>query len=274
MPALWCRAQSAEVQLQEKLLHQPLYLRGFWMGYSLDFDASGTPIGKPSDLPRRGPLTLSGIEVLDVSVKGTKLVLHAERVALVADARGVLERRPLLSTTLMFGTMKKQYRAKEMIKISIQADREGSFDAPLRAVFANGLGELAASTPTSWRCYAAAYFVVDPSGRPPADSLRACIQESIYSSSRDDDTPPAIATQPRPHGTREAAELQVSGETSVAIRIDARGTPIGYQIVRPLGAGLDEDTLQALSECHYLPATRGGVPVTGGFDFSMQYRER
>ena len=271
---LWAQATpalTADAPLREQLVNQPLYLRGFWMGYNLDFDPAGQPLGKPGDRPLPGPLTLSGIEVKDVSIKGSKLILHAERVALVANADGVLERRSLLSTTHMFGTMQKEYRSKDMVKITILAAPNGSFDAPLHALFANGLADLAPSVPPAWRCYAKAYFAADPAAKSPASSLAACVEQTIYTSSRPE-TPPTLVTQPQAHGTREAAELKVSGESEVSIRIDAQGTPINFQIVRPLGAGLDEDLLGALSRCRFAPATRGGLPVQAGLDFSMQYQ--
>ncbi len=272
LPVLPCSAQSSEVQLQKRLLHQPLYLRGFWMGYSLDFDASGRPVGKPSDLPRPGPLTLSGIDVHDVAVKGTKLVLHAERVALVGNSQGTLERRSLVSTTLMFGTFQKQYRSKEMVKITLEADATGSFDGPLQAVFANGLAELASSVPGAWRCYAKTYFVADPPDARAADAVDACVEQTAGGNSPAADAPPRVLTQPRLHGTREAAELQVSGVSEVYVWVDAHGTPSNFQVVKPLGAGLDEDTLQALSQCDFAPATRGGTPVAAGLHFSMQFQ--
>jgi hypothetical protein len=241
------------------------------MGYDLNFDAAGQPIGKANDRPQPGPLTLSGIEVKDVSVKGSKLVLHAERVALVADAQGVLERRPLISTTLMFGTVQKQYRAKEALKITIQADAGGSFDSPLRAVFANGLAELSASAPRAWRCYAKAYLGAGADANSPASVLDACI-DAAREGAPPADAPPTLLTQPQPRGTRQAAELHVAGVSEVYILVDAHGVPIDYQVVHPLGAGLDEDTLEALSHCRFAPGTRGGLPVVAGIHFSMQYR--
>jgi TonB family protein len=271
------RAQSptsmtTESQLQQRLVHQPLYLRGFWMGYVLDFDSAGQPLGKGGDRPEPGPLTLSGIEVDDVAVKGRKLIIHAERIALVADAQGMLQRRALLNTTLMFGTFQKEYRSREMVKISVETGPNGSFDVPLHAIFANGLGELASSAPPAWRCYADAYFAGAPADKEPADMVKECVDETTHASPVRADTAPSMLTQPQPRGTRQAAELHVSGESAVYILIDAHGLPSDFQIVRPVGAGLDEDTLQALSQCRYAPATRNNVPVAAGIHFTMQYR--
>ena len=263
---------TSESMWQQRLIHQPLYLRGFWMGFDLNFDATGKPIGNASDQPHPGPLTLSGVDVQDVSVKGNRLVLHAQHVALVADAQGVLEPRPLVQTTRMYGTVQKQFRSKEIVKISIEADSSGSFDAPVRAVFANGLAELAPAAPPYWRCYSDAYFVGDATGRSTADMVESCAKKPVNPSSAAADTQPRILTQPQPRGTREAMELHVSGISEVYIEVNAHGIPTGSQIVKPLGAGLDEDALQALAQCRFAPATLDGVPVAAGIFFSMQYR--
>ena len=45
------------------------------------------------------------------------------------------------------------------MKITIQPDGAGGFDGGLKAVFAEGLEELAGSVPEPWRCYAQSYFV-------------------------------------------------------------------------------------------------------------------
>jgi TonB family protein len=263
-------AQTNADSLRERLLHQPLYLRGFWTGFLLEFDASGQPMGRELAMP--GPLTLSGIDVSNVSVQGKKLVLEAQRVALVAGADGRLERRGLLSTTLMFGTMQKKYRAKEMVKIVVQADDAGNFDAPLRAIFANGLAQLAHSAPPYWRCYASGYFE-QTTGGDPQRTVEDCAERSgAFNAATDEDSAPDMLTEPSVHGTREAAELNVSGESRVHFVVRPSGTPTDFQVVRAVGAGLDEATLQAVSECRFKPAMRDGIAIAAGLDFSMQYK--
>jgi hypothetical protein len=263
--------QSTEDRLREQLVHQPLYLRGFWMGFALEFDATGKPMGR--DLPQPGPLTLSGIDVSDISIHGKKLMLEAQRVALVAGKDGRLERRGLLSTTLMFGTMQKEYRAKEIVKIVVHADATGSFDAALKAIFANGLADLALSVPPYWRCYASGYFRDGAGGADAQQAVSGCLDRADgLDPSTGDDSAPDILTEPQVHTTREAAELHVAGEAEVHLVVRPDATPTGFQIVRPIGAGLDEFILQALSECRFKPAKRNGTAVASGLAFSMQYQ--
>jgi TonB family protein len=225
------------------------------------------------DLPQPGPLTLSGIDVSDISVKGKTLVLEAQRVALVAGKDGRLERRGLLSTTLMYGTMQKEYRTKEMVKITIHADATGSFDAPLKAIFANGLADLAPSVPSYWRCYASGYFQEGVGSGDAQRVVADCVDQlGKLNPTSTEDSAPDMLTQPQPQGTREAAELGVAGESEVHIVVRPGGNPTDFQIVRAVGAGLDEATLQALSECRFKPATRNGVAVASGLAFSLRYQ--
>jgi TonB family protein len=43
--------------------------------------------------------------------------------------------------------------------------------------------------------------------------------------------------------------------------IDATGTPTQIAILRPLGMGLDEAAIAAVSQWKFSPATRNGTPV-------------
>ncbi len=47
----------------------------------------------------RYPLTLSGVDVTDIAINGKKLELRGDRVALVADANGRLQRQIPSDTT-------------------------------------------------------------------------------------------------------------------------------------------------------------------------------
>jgi hypothetical protein len=57
-------AQTGGDPAAEKLVGQPLYLRGWWVGTNLEFDGAGKLIGTA----QQWPFTLSGIDVKGVSV--------------------------------------------------------------------------------------------------------------------------------------------------------------------------------------------------------------
>ena len=137
-------AQSAS-DWQSRLVEHPLYLRGVWQENTLEFDA----LGKPMKAAHPGPLTLSGIEVTSVSVKGNAMVIHGSRVALVATADGRLERQtPESSTGIAFSLRKNNvFKAKEEMKLTLHADAQGSFEGAVKAIFADGLKEFSTSVP-------------------------------------------------------------------------------------------------------------------------------
>lgn len=264
------RAQTTLDQIRANLIGQPLYLRGAGMGFKLEFDAAGRPIGDP----QRGPITLSGVDVLSVEGNAKKLTIRTQRVALIANADGRLERRGSTSTTLMFGTVQKRYIAKEEVELILHADAPGAFDAGLRAIFANGLPELATSAPPFWSCYAKGYFAQKVDVSEAEKITTACIEEQgLPASSREGDVvPPEIVTKAEPAFNRFAAQLQVNGTSTVHVVIDRNGIPVRFQVVRAVGGGMDEATLQAISQYRFQPATRSGVPVESETEVSLSYR--
>jgi TonB family protein len=57
----------------------------------------------------------------------------------------------------------------------------------------------------------------------------------------------------------------------VRFTVTQQGIPVGFQVVRAVGAGMDEETLKAVSEFKFQPATMNGVPVTSDLDVSQVY---
>ncbi len=256
---------------QRRLVERPLYLRGFWQENSLEFDAQG----KPLKAAHPGPLTLSGMDVTSVSVKGNTMVLHGNRVALVATAAGRLERQaPESSTEIAFSLAKnKVFKAKEEMKLTIHADAQGSFDAAVKAIFADGLKEFATSVPVYWSCYAQGYFETDAPDTEAAHTTSECLKkmgldDEVFTSG--EYHPPHLVTMPKLHFPPEVFELGLSGRCVARVLIGKDGAPRALQLVRPVGAGLDEELLQAESRAQYRPATIEGVAVTAAIDVPME----
>jgi TonB family protein len=84
--------------------------------------------------------------------------------------------------------------------------------------------------------------------------------------------PPSMTVSTPPKYTMIGRELKVSGVAVVHVRVGTDGVPVGLQIVRALGAGLDEQALQAASQDRFRPATRDGiaVPVNANIDVHFQ----
>ncbi len=261
----------------QSLIGKALYLRGFWCSDDLTFDKEGKPIGNP----QVGPVTLSGFDITSAAVNGHTLVLHGVRVTLVAKSGKAsgLERARLLSTThIMFSLRAKNnrdYKSTENVSIKVEADANGHFDAAMSQIFVEGLPELAKVVPVYWQCYARAYFIpAQPSETAEKDIDQCVVSPSTLGEEedkpdRESSTPPVLLHPSSPNVPPFAAELGVYGTVVVHVRVRADGTPVGIQIVRALGAGVDEAIMQAVSQDRFQPAMRAGVAVDANMDLTF-----
>jgi hypothetical protein len=266
-------AQSGvESQMRERLVGRPLYLRGAWAADALEFDGVGQPVGKPP----AGPLTLSGVDVKSVSVKGKQMVIHAERVALVAGDKGRLERKAIYSTTIIMPSMRRgdgnKFKAGEEMKLVVHADAAGSFDAALKVVFADGLAELATSVPAYWSCYAKGFFAQDVAQDVAQRTVDVCVRSQSLPEEEEQEgyTPPEMGEVTSQY-TQAAAELGVEGLTRIHFVVGPHGVPLRFQVMRAAGAGLDEGTIQALAETKYKPAMKDSVAVAGNMEYRIKF---
>jgi TonB family protein len=76
-----------------------------------------------------------------------------------------------------------------------------------------------------------------------------------------DVTHPAINMSPDPEYTDIARSLKVSGEAEMKLVVDDNGRPQNIQIIKPIGAGLDEMAIAVLQRSQFKPATFHGNPV-------------
>jgi TonB family protein len=272
--------QTSGTQLREKLVGQPLYLRGGWRENTLAFDGAGKPRSSASP----GALTLSGVNVTDVSLRGKRLTISGERVALVADANGKLQRQTPSSSTVIFGSLmpkdKRVFKAKEEMKITVEADGQGSFDAALKVIFANGLADLATSVPAYWSCYAEGYFKEERSVSDARQIVEACVQRESASQVKAGEpvegqfVAPRMTSSVPPSFPPEAAELGVRGTSEVQCMVTQKGVCDGYQVVQALGAGVDEAMLSYLYQARFQPATKNGVVVSADYEGTFRFESR
>ncbi|MBV9302834.1 MAG: energy transducer TonB [Acidobacteriaceae bacterium] len=72
---------------------------------------------------------------------------------------------------------------------------------------------------------------------------------------------PAIAEKVEPDYTEEARSACSSGSVLLSLVIDARGIPRDIRVIRPLGLGLDEKAVEAVSKWRFRPGLKSGQPV-------------
>jgi TonB family protein len=206
------------------------------------------------------------VDVTSAAVEGNSLVIHGDRVALVAKENG---KRGLGRRVIQAGGKKKSPASGDL-QITIQPDSTGSFDRALTTIFANGLAELSTSVPIYWRCYAASYFAAENLKDDAEKEVTQCVATVDANATNGVEpaynvgpgiVPPRMTLQTPLKYSVVARQLGISGTAVVHLRIGTDGVPVGIQVVRALGAGLDEQALDAASHYRFSPATREGVAV-------------
>ncbi|HXR76615.1 MAG TPA: TonB family protein [Bryobacteraceae bacterium] len=74
-------------------------------------------------------------------------------------------------------------------------------------------------------------------------------------------TPPKIKIKRAPNYSREAEKARIQGTCILDIVIDEQGMPTNISVLSPIGFGLDEKAVEAVSTWRFKPATKDDKPV-------------
>jgi protein TonB len=74
-------------------------------------------------------------------------------------------------------------------------------------------------------------------------------------------TNPTVIYQQEPQYSEEARKAKWQGSVLLSLVVDENGKPIDIKVVRPLGLGLDEKAIEAVSKWTFKPGMRDGKPV-------------
>jgi TonB family protein len=74
-------------------------------------------------------------------------------------------------------------------------------------------------------------------------------------------TVPRILSKVEPEYSAEARKNKLQGSVLLAVIVDATGAPTQIAILRPLGMGLDEAAIAAVSQWKFSPGRKNGTPV-------------
>jgi TonB family protein len=72
---------------------------------------------------------------------------------------------------------------------------------------------------------------------------------------------PRIQSKVEPQYSEDARKHKLQGSILVSLVIDATGAPTEIAILRPLGMGLDEKAIEAISQWRFTPGQKNGAPV-------------
>ena len=83
---------------------------------------------------------------------------------------------------------------------------------------------------------------------------------------------PVLVSKVEPEYSEEARKAKYSGTVLLSIVVDANGLPRDIHVVRPLGLGLDEKAVEAVSRWRFRPGMKGGHPVATQAQVEVSFR--
>jgi len=111
-----------------------------------------------------------------------------------------------------------------------------------------------------------------PAERVAASPKKDDAQTPAATDANENDAHPRLLSSVNPEYTPEARAAKFSGKCIVGLTVDATGKPIDVKVVKPLGMGLDENAVKAVSQYRFSPAMRDGVAVPADLKIEVEFR--
>lgn len=83
---------------------------------------------------------------------------------------------------------------------------------------------------------------------------------------------PTLINKVEPEYSEEARKAKYSGTVLLSIVVDATGVPRDIHVIRPLGLGLDEKAIEAVSKWRFRAGMKGGRPVATQAQVEVNFR--
>lgn len=103
------------------------------------------------------------------------------------------------------------------------------------------------------------------------DSLGQSVGAGNTRQRKFDKPPVALHVQPAEY-SQEARIKKLSGVVVLTTVVTTDGLPSDIKVVKPLGMGLDENAIEALSRYRFKPATKDGEPVAAQITIEVSFR--
>jgi hypothetical protein len=222
------QAQVTQVELQARLQHKVLYLRGLYEADSLKFDPAGVLLSHSAQInPMR-----SAIQITKVEMKQDHLSITGKRLAVAF-------------TDHQFQAM----GTGETAHIDIAASPDGDYGPAVDAIFASNLSELAPTTPGYWLpCL--------------TDAAPALSKEANKSAGdRNVVDPPVALYVPVIKLDEHARGHSVNAELTVALIVDSCGNPAEVHLLAHYNDEVDKAVLECVQGYRFKAAKRNGIPI-------------
>jgi TonB family protein len=108
------------------------------------------------------------------------------------------------------------------------------------------------------------YLPEEKSGSQKADSDETAVDGEIVPSSDKSIVRAKVVRQLDPQFSEEARSAKYQGTINLAMVVDKTGQTRNIRIMRPIGMGLDQKAVEAVSRWQFEPALKDGEPVAMG----------
>jgi TonB family protein len=251
----WARDDVTE-KLKTDYQGKTLTLRHFYQGNHLVFQSNGELTGRATIGPWtvNGQISITSIEVHDHTVK-----IRGRRVCLAFDPKAKPFRDVVRLLQESEGDGQKKmvdaFLAKGVkIDVQLTSDHPGLMETAgaMNAVFLTSGESLRDFVPDYWQ----SYFSEIEGKSKPADR----VTEPTYAVGHGV-SPPRATSSPNPDFSEEARLAKYQGTTTLSMIVDSSGQVRDLAILSPLGLGLDERAVAAVSTWKFKPAMKEGQPV-------------
>jgi TonB family protein len=266
------RASDPQAQLVSEYPDKVLTLRRFYEGDHLHFLSDGKLRGDAAI----GPWTLdSGIQVNEIRVHNGLLEIKARRIQIVFDAKQQTGQSPtaidLLTTlgSMSGGDRKKMEKLLRKFQVEIEIElpsgdpNESDIRSAIHAVFFAPGESMIDAVPPYWRKYFA-----KSEGNPKTPVLKEPVHEKVGKGV----SPPHVVSSPDPAYSDVARKARYQGTLVLWLVVDRTGAPRDIRIERPLGLGLDEQAVDAVTNWKFKPAMKDGNPVAVQINVEVSFR--
>jgi|SRR5579863_1296279 len=250
-------SDDLEAQLKSDYLGKVLTLRHFYTGDRLVFRTDGSLAGSAPV----GPWTVDGqISVQSIDLRGQTLRIGGRRVCVVFDSkakvfRDVLDWLPE-SQAKDLASQEKPFR-KKIVKIELELPMQNpdstQVSSTMNAVFLAPGESIREFVPDFWSNY---FDQIDGQPKRVAQST-----EVVYRFKKGEVSAPRRTIGREPEFTDEARIAKYQGTMTLSLVVDPSGSARDIAIVLPLGLGLDEQAVKAVSAWKFEPGMKDGTPV-------------
>lgn len=136
------------------------------------------------------------------------------------------------------------------VTVSLTVDEHGrALDLRVVKGLGYGLDEEALKAVAKWR-----FAPATRNGEPVSSAMVVKVDFDLA-------VAPVLILKHEPEYTKQAREKGRSGNVLLSLIVGADGVPTNIKVISPLGLGLDEKAVEAVSQWRFRPGTKNGVPV-------------